>query len=123
MPSISLDSYIRLTLQELLETSFENVYNELDTDLVAELLDRGIPADRAGFSEWVSKTTPAIAIGFTFFTSPADPGVPIATPEKIRTNVMLTGIQGYDLGDVNNETLRLWLEFFPWKMAVAIALK
>lgn len=119
MISISHDSYIRMTFAELMSTSFENVYNELSAELAEDLIEQGIPAVRAGFSEWRSTTTPAASIGFTFFSTSAAPGVPHATPEKVRTNVMLTERDGYDLGAANAEVLRLWLDTFQWKSAVA----
>lgn len=108
-----------MTFADLMSIPFDNVYNELDVGLTADLLDQGISAAKAGFSEWQSQTIPSVSIGFTFFSTSAEPGIPYAAPEKMRTNVMLTGSDGYDLGDANSDVLRLWLDIFQWRRTVA----
>jgi hypothetical protein len=122
-PTISSDGYIRLPLNDLSTLPFIHLASDSDSDFLAELQAQTIPALAAGFSEWMSETTPAISVGWGWYIHSPSRRLLLA-PDAVRTNVMLTDIYGYDLGPtVTSNLFGSWLTIYDWQRAVSVALK
>lgn len=121
-PAISPDGYIRLRLSSLDTISFVHLFSECDDDFLHELRSQTVPALCAGFSEWVSDSSPAISIGWSWFIH-SDSERMMLAPDGVRSNVMLIDMQGYDLGSQKTAILfSAWLGAFEWQHTVAMAL-
>lgn len=121
MPKLSPDGYIRLPLADFMEFSFLHFYSESDADLLQELRAKTIPARLAGFTEWKSESSPTISIGWTWFIHDKSNAILLA-PDRVRSNLMLRDVQGYDLGPQNTaELLSAWLNIFNWTETVRIS--
>lgn len=102
---------------------FFHFFSESDTDFLLELRAQTIPASVAGFSEWVSDTSPAISIGWGWFVHNESRRILLA-PDGVRSNTMLVDAAGYDLGPLKTSSLFcLWLEELEWQSSVNEALQ
>jgi hypothetical protein len=117
-PVVSSDGYIRLPLAALSRLSFIHLMSVPDSELLQELKTQSVAAQNAGFSEWVSDTTPEISVGWGWFLHKKSKRLFLA-PEFIRSNVMLTDVHGYDLGKTTTSNLfSTWLADYDWQNAV-----
>jgi Domain of unknown function (DUF4902) len=122
MPTFSPDGYIRLSLTKLSMLPFIHLASDNDLDFLAELKEQTVPAKAAGFSEWKSDTNPAISIGWGWFIHNKSDHIYLA-PDGVRSNVMLTDVYGYDLGQKTTSNLfDTWLSLFDWQNTVNDAL-
>jgi hypothetical protein len=109
-----------MTFQELLSMNFVNAQNELNEDLENDLNDIGLAVKKAGFSEWVSTTSPKASISFSFFSRENKLNKCLFLgPSDICGNIMLTDTKGSDLGQNNIDVIRIWLEMFEWETSLA----
>jgi len=119
---MSADGYIRLSLATLSNLPFTHLASEIDPDFLVELKTQTVAAYAAGFSEWISDTTPTISIGWGWFIHNRSRRLLLA-PEAIRSNVMLIDSHGYDLGTATTSHLfRTWLAAYDWQRPVSNAL-
>jgi hypothetical protein len=101
---------------------FTHLASEIDPDFLDELKTQTVAAQAAGFSEWISGTTPTISLGWGWFIHNRSRRLLLA-PDAIRSNVMLIDIHGYDLGTTTTSHLfRTWLAAYDWQNPVASAL-
>lgn len=120
--AVSPDGYIRIRLSNLDVLPFVHLFSESDDGFLQELQSQTIPARCAGFSEWISDTTPPISIGWGWFVH-SDSERMLLAPDGVRSNVMLIDTQGYDLGPQKTASLfGAWLSAFEWQPAVSTAL-
>ncbi|HYD80169.1 MAG TPA: DUF4902 domain-containing protein [Paucimonas sp.] len=120
-PIVSHDGYIRLSLRNLSEIPFVHLASDLDTGILEELQMQTVPAQTAGYSEWISNTTPAISLGWSWFVH-SDSRRLLPAPEAVRSNVMLIDARGYDLGPTATSFLfTTWLATHDWEHAVSEA--
>jgi hypothetical protein len=121
-PRLSSDGYIRLPFDQLSKLRFIHVGSDLDSHILADLKAQAVPATQAGFSEWVSDTTPPITVGWRWFVHSSAKRV-LQAPEAINSNVMLTDLKGYDLGPVITANLmNTWLAIHDWQNDVSTVL-
>jgi hypothetical protein len=118
MNSLSKDNLIRMSYSELAAIQLEHMYSCRDTDLLDELQNRGIAAEEAGFTEWVSLTDPAVSIGFCWYLVMGDSGRIKIVPEPVRANVMIVSSLGYDISNDNDAALRSILDTLAWEDCV-----
>jgi len=119
---LSPDGYVRMPLATLDALSFDHLFSQCDDEFLQELCAQTVPAAVAGFSEWKSRTDPAISLGWGWFVHSRSQRVLLA-PENVRSNVMLIDARGYDLGPVQTANLfRLWLDGLSWQDSVGTVL-
>ncbi|WP_176442424.1 DUF4902 domain-containing protein [Noviherbaspirillum humi] len=116
--SHSFDGYIRLSLSHFHLLPFIHLYSSEDADFLDELHRLAIPAASAGYSEWVSDTSPPVSIAWGWFIH-GPTGQMLLAPDGVRSNVMLVDRQGYDLGPERTANLfGVWLGIFSWQSEV-----
>ena len=121
-PVVSTDGYIRLPFNRFIELNFVHVGSDCDAALLAELNSLTVPALAAGFSEWISNTTPTISVGWGWFLHSRFRRVQLAL-DIVRSNVMLIDAHGYDLGaTVTSRLFGTWLEDHNWQDDVSAVL-
>lgn len=120
--AVSPDGYIRIRLSCLDVLPFVHLFSESDDGFLQELKAQTVPARHAGFSEWISDTSPPISIGWGWFVH-SDTRRMLLAPDRVRSNVMLVDVQGYDLGPQKTASLfGAWLGAFEWQPTVSTAL-
>lgn len=120
--SLSRDSYIRMSLEELSDLPFVHLASDCDAGFLAELQMQTVPASAAGFSEWISATKPVISMGWGWFIHSRS-GQMLPAPDGVRSNLMFVDVRGYDLGTAATSNLLMtWLATYPWQAEVASAL-
>lgn len=93
MPSISADSYIRLSLEQLQAVRLEHLISDLDADPAPT---DGEATAISGYTEWTSAEAPRVSLGWDWELAPHDGGLRrFGLP---RSNVMLVDAAGADLG-------------------------
>jgi hypothetical protein len=122
MPTVSHDGYIRMSLKHLSELPFVHLASDIDPAILEELQMQTVPARAAGYSEWVSDTTPAISLGWSWFVHSQSRQL-LPAPEAVRSNVMLVDVRGYDLGQTATSLLfGTWLATHDWQHEVCNAI-
>lgn len=120
-PTVSRDGYIRLSLKHLSELPFTHLASDIDLTILEELQAQTVPARMAGYSEWISDTTPTISLGWSWFLHSRSRQL-LPAPEAVRSNVMLIDVHGYDLGQTATSFLfTTWLATHDWQHAVTEA--
>jgi hypothetical protein len=114
----SPDGYIRLPFADFMTLPFMHLFSENDAVFLVELQAQTVPARLAGFSEWKSRSTPTISLGWGWFVHAQSDQILLA-PDRVRSNLMLRDARGYDLGSLKtSELLSTWLSAFDWKDTV-----
>jgi hypothetical protein len=122
IPAISRDGYIRLSLEHLSQLPFMHLASDIDATILQDLQHQAVPALAAGYSEWISNTTPAISLGWSWFIHRRSHKL-LPAPEAVRSNVMLVDVHGYDLGSTTTSFLfTTWLAMHDWQHAVTASL-
>jgi hypothetical protein len=118
IPAVSRDGYIRLSLEHLSRLPFMHLASDIDASILEDLQLQAVPALAAGYSEWISATTPAISLGWSWFVHSRSHRL-LPAPEAVRSNVMLVDVHGYDLGPTATSFLfTTWLATHDWQYAV-----
>lgn len=121
-PTVSHDGYIRLSLEHLSELPFVHLVSDFDPAILEDLQTQTVPAHAAGYSEWVSNTTPPISLGWSWFLHSRSRRL-LPAPEAVRSNVMLVDVHGYDLGQTATSFLfTTWLATHDWQRTVSDAI-
>jgi hypothetical protein len=112
----SEDGYIRLTFQQLCMLQFSQRQTINDDDLREELIEQDVPAVGAGYCDWLDASTAVqISVGWAWFVTAHD-APPLLAPGGLSSNVMITSVDGNDLGPVKtDELLRAWLSGQVWQ--------
>ena len=122
-PALSPDGYIRLRLTRLTALQFVHLASASDSSFRAELRAKTVPARAAGFCEWMSDSLPTVSVGWGWFIHNPSNRLLLA-PDAVRSNVMLTDIDGYDLGPIVTSNLfGAWLTSYDWQNEVSLALQ
>ncbi|HZP66208.1 MAG TPA: DUF4902 domain-containing protein [Rudaea sp.] len=110
------DGYIRLTFRRFCRLSFAQRVTVRDDDLRADLLARDVPAFSAGYCDWLDVSTPVqISVAWAWFALERD-APPLLAPGGISSNVMITSVDGRELGTAKtDELLRSWLSSQRWQ--------
>lgn len=98
MLSISPDSYIRLSLDQLRGIAFEHLMSESDDVCPAATAVQSAPAGLTGYTEWASRAAPRISMGWDWELLPDEGAVRLRRIGLPRSNIMLTGVDRADLG-------------------------
>jgi len=119
---ISPQGLIRLTYEALSAIPLNHLVSGIDTDGSEDTC--GKPTELTGFTEWVTKTSPAITIGWDWKIEYKDGQSRYERLGLPRTNVMLINGQGQDHGwDQNLNHLGRFVDTVPWSATVDEAIK
>lgn len=106
------DGFIRVSLNELLSLTIIHLMSGLDGgDPSNDVCGR--PTTISGYTEWVSKSEPAISIGWDWSIEPSVPAGWCRRVSAPRANVMVVDSNGADLP---------WKQNLEWVGAVVDAL-
>lgn len=110
------DGYIRLTYSDFCALPMRSHLAWQDGALLNELREQGVPAETAGYCEWVSRLPNVpVSIGWAWFISESGADMGLA-PGGLSCNLMLCNEHGSDLGaHATEELLTRWLASTPWK--------
>lgn len=113
MPSISADSYIRLSLEQLQAVRLEHLISDLDADPAPT---GGEATAISGYTEWASAEAPRVSLGWDWELAPHDGGLRrLGLP---RSNVMLVDAAGADLGPAASDAaLARLVDRMDWQRA------
>ncbi|MDD5280461.1 DUF4902 domain-containing protein [Acidithiobacillus sp.] len=118
------DGYVRLESVKTLPILLEHWLSELDLEKSSEVIYSGLRLTNiTGFTEWVSKTSPAITLGWDWELS-AVSGIPgYRRTGSLRSNVMLTDEKQADIGEMGTDKLLSeWIDGLEWEKAVHAAI-
>jgi hypothetical protein len=104
--TISHDSYIRLTFEDLRRIPLVHLISGLDEDKPVLLQEGATFAEITGYTEWVSETTPTISVGWDWIiqTFQVSGGYYKRSSEP-RSNLMLINSQQCDIGSIKCASL------------------
>lgn len=105
----SRDGYIRMTFEAFTSLALRKHFSYEEPEILAELIEEGLPALRAGYCEFISELDAAImSIGWVWYDT--QDGQNYRAPGHINSNVMLISQSGYDLGSTKTvELLCAWI--------------
>lgn len=109
------DGFVRLSLDDILGLQLVHFLSGTDREPPARARC-GMPTLICGYSEWVSRTTPRISLGWDWHLSCALGLVGLFRVGLPRSNVMLTDRHGVDYGWQHNlEILGTVVDALPWR--------
>jgi hypothetical protein len=114
------DVYVRVRLDALKGIRPSHLQSSVDQDASDHARHRSAELV-CGFTEWVAVADRTLSVGWDWSFDPAT-GLLAADWETLRTNVMLLGEDGVDLG--REQTRRIvshWMSATPWQAATAAA--
>ena len=115
MPSISPDSYLRLSLEQLQAVRLEHLISDIDADRPPA---GGEATAISGYTEWASAEAPRVSLGWDWELAPHDGGL---RPRRLglpRGNVMLVDADGADLGPAASDAaLARMVDQMDWQRA------
>ena len=96
---LSADGFIRVSIDELLSTSIVHFMSgiDMDTDDESRATACGRETTISGYTEWVTKTEPAISIGWDWCLIPGANDTRYQRVGQPRTNVMVINEVGEDM--------------------------
>ncbi len=125
---MSIDYYLRLDPGRLAQLRFKHLESQVDPDT----LQPAAPRDRegawladeiGGYTEWLDAGGVGYSVGWDWFVQ-TPLGTLAVRPHSIRTNIMLIGPAGEDLGRTRTEEgLERWLAGWDWASGVLQALR
>ncbi|GGM26301.1 DUF4902 domain-containing protein [Pseudomonas asuensis] len=115
------DHFIRQSLKEFSQLTFQQYMVWMDAELQEEMQMLGLDSKTAGFCEWASTSgLPQVSLGWAWYRSQADNLIYLA-PGGIQTNLMLCCKKGYDLGvRCTEEMLISWLASQDWQSDISL---
>ncbi len=109
------DGFVRLSLDGILDVRLEHFLSGADHDPRGRARC-GVPTIICGYSEWVSRTTPRISLGWDWRLSSAQGLIGLVRVGLPRSNVMLIDRHGADYGWQHNlEALATVVDALPWR--------
>ena len=116
MPIISQDGYIRLTFESFLQLEMVHLFSGVDED---RPIDGGVGANSSaltGYTEWISRTVPAITIGWDWEVTGVLGKVCLIQTGIPGRNLMFVDQHGQDLGSAQTAAMLVdWLNTFDWQ--------
>lgn len=120
MPALSagIDGYVRLPLPQLALLSLTPICVDVDDAILSEIWDLKIAALRAGYCEWAeTHLWAAVTLGWSWFVDIQN--TMRIVPDSITSNLMITSIEGYDLGPLDSKTcIQNWIATLDWPTRV-----
>lgn len=118
MPSISADSYIRLSFEQLQALRLEHLISDIDADHPLHARGEATAVAISGYTEWASAEVPRVSLGWDWELRPHDGGL---RPRRLglpRGNVMLVDATCADLGPAASATALAYLiDQMDWQRA------
>jgi hypothetical protein len=118
----SEDGYLRLSQQRMREIPLMHLISGLDENPA----DAGVGAvgatcaSIAGYTEWKSRTNPALSLGWDWMLETSDRGLRYLRVGEPGSNIMLRDRHGRDLGlRATAVALALLIDDFDWQDTVA----
>ena len=117
----SADGFVRMTLRRFCALAFGKRETFVDDDLLRDLQDQDVPADKAGFCEWADDSRGVtIYFGWAWFAlaehASSGLGEVMLAPGAISTNVIFLTADGRDVGRARTvDVLASWLSGRPWQ--------
>lgn len=109
------DGFVRLSLDAILGVPLEHYLSGTDRDPLGRACC-GMPTTICGYSEWVSRTTPLLSLGWDWHLSGVQGLIGLVRVGLPRSNVMLVDRHGIDYGWQHNlETLGTVVDALPWR--------
>lgn len=119
MMYLSRDGYVRLTPETLLATPLRHLLSGLDEDKAMPSHTGARLTRIAGYTEWVSSTTPILTLGWDWQLDGASSQVHYASLGTPRSNVMLVDAEQHDLGAARTlMLLETAIDTLAWQEAV-----
>ena len=123
MITLSTDGYIRLISPYFAQMRLSHLHSNVDTDKPLLEGEGALLFSITGYTEWVSKTQPAITIGWDWQIVAPKRQIYFTPLGYPRSNLMFIDERGYDLGHFATELwLRSWVKSFEWQPSVHKAL-
>lgn len=109
--TLHTDGYVRLALESLLAVPFVHYFSDVDADSIAEARNKSGKRNAivSGYTEWISRTTPTISLGWDWQADLSDLENRYVATDLPRTNLMLVDNAARDLG--RYETLMVLHDF------------
>jgi hypothetical protein len=120
-PVVSADGYVRLTVAAFSAISLAHLLSELDADIhpPPRSASGACLASIVGYTEWASKGTPALSLGWDWRIVTTAGRVRYQREGEVRSNVMLIDARRRDLGALATEVLlRVAVDALGWERAV-----
>jgi hypothetical protein len=111
-----VDGYLRLGMLDLLQGDLHHVLSGMDEPVISALGERcGYRTEICGYTEWGSRTHPHLTIGWDWRLAASCNGVRCVRVGLPRSNLMLIGFEGGDLGgEATEHVLSAWVDTLPW---------
>lgn len=117
--SISADGYIRLTVESVKATVYVHLLSGLDEAGLSLVGEGAVSSEISGYTEWVSKTTPVITLGWDWFLDYGGGAQNLRRVGTPSTNVMVIGSDKNDLGyHATMELLCSVVDSMAWQLSV-----
>jgi hypothetical protein len=118
---VSPDGYVRLTMAALRAMPLSHLLSELDADanLPPSTASGACLASIIGYTEWASRTTPALSLGWDWRIATASGRARYEREGEVRSNAMLVDSRGRDLGGLATAVLLCAaVDVLEWEQAV-----
>lgn len=120
------DGFVRLPLEDLRIVSWSHLLSALDDGLPLDTRRLEVQRRISGFTEWHSETMSGpLSLGWDWLLEASTSGdIACARTGLPRTNLMLTGRDGKDIGWYQNlETLAWVIDQLPWEKVTLCLIK
>ena len=120
------DGFLRLRLEDLRIVSWSHLLSALDDELPLDTRRSEAQTRISGFTEWHSDTMSVpLSLGWDWLLEVSTSGdIACARAGLPRTNLMLTGRDGKDIGWYQNlETLAWVIDQLPWEKVTLCLIK
>ena len=118
IPEVSVDGYLRMPFTGLKRIPLLHLISGLDEGGQDCSSEAALSTDIAGYTEWISSTTPTVTLGWDWQLEISSGGPHLARYGEPRSNIMLiSGDQ--DVGRVGTAALlETFIESFDWRHEV-----
>lgn len=120
---LSRDGYIRLTFESFQRVEMIHLFSGMDEDRPIAMGTGASSHPITGYTEWVSRGTPAISIGWDWELTGAQGKAQLIQTGTPGSNMMLMDQHGYDLGmQKTRQLIVAWLSTFAWQAGTLMAI-
>ncbi|RSZ55130.1 DUF4902 domain-containing protein [Massilia atriviolacea] len=113
---LSCDGYVRTTLAHLKTHTLSHLVSGLDEDGPLLCADGATPTAITGYAEFVAEGPPALTIGWDWQMTVTDGAIGLNRVSEPRSNIMLLGDDGADLGPrASAILLQSLVDAFRWQ--------
>ncbi len=114
-----IENYLHLSYVDFLYLEFEHLSSGLYQEDPLDAFCNAKETTITGYTEWVSKSTPQVSLGWDWQLVYVDGKVNFSALGQPFTNLMLDNSQGRALGwDSTLALLQQWLQRFNWQASV-----